>query len=118
MASQPRERVRVAYPGYETCTLNIITENLHSAQIGNESMQRSMAWQFFKALGYDRPPRWDWEKFDFTLTGEAGRPPKHSKDAEVELQGCTCVRDCAACDQGWHQSCRYYCQFGQPVFPQ
>ncbi len=118
MASQPRECVHVTYPGYETCTLNIITKNLHSAQLGNESMQRSMAWQFFKALGYDRPPRWDWDKFDFTLTGEAGRPPKHSKDAEVELQGCTCVRDCAACDQGWHQSCRYYCQFGQPVFPQ
>ena len=118
MAAQLRERVTVTYPGYETCTLNIITDNLHSAQMGNVQMQASMAWQFFKALGYDSPPRWDWDKFGFTLTGEIGNPPRRAKDAEVERYGCTCVRDCAACDQGWHQSCRYYCQFGQLVVPQ
>lgn len=114
MTSKPRERVVVTYPGYETRTLNIITDNLHSAQCGNEKMQASIAWQYFKVLGYDSPPSWSWRRFGFTLTGEAGQPPRHAK-SQVETHGCTCERDCASCDQGWHRSCTNYCQFGQKV---
>lgn len=117
MTAKLREQVRVTYPGYETCTLNIITDNLHAADSGNPQMQASMAWQYFKALGFERPPNWDWERFSFTLTGEAGRPPRHARD-QTETYGCTCVRDCGACEQGWHKNCRYDCWFGQPIVPQ
>ena len=118
MTAKPRERVKVAYPGYDISTLNVIIANLHSAQCGNVNMQRYIAWQFFKAHGFNEPPHWDWGHFGFTLTGEAGRPPRHAKNAQVETYGCTCVRDCASCDQGWHNSCTAYCQFGQSIVPQ
>lgn len=114
LASKPRERYKVAYPGYETCTLNIITENLSLARRGDVQMQASLAWQYFKALGHVQPPGWDWARFSFTATGEAGRPPR-SRAKKVETYGCTCTRDnCGSCDQGHHGSCRE-CQFGQPV---
>ena len=116
MASKPRERVEVAYPGYDTCTLNIITDNLYRAKCGNVQMQASIAWQFFKALGFERPRNWDWSRFKFTATGEPGRPPRHSKKQPVvETYGCTCERDCAGCDLGWHNTCRYGCKNGQPI---
>lgn len=114
MTTKPRERFTVNYPGYATCTLNIITENLDKARRGDVQMQASIAWQFFKALGFDRPNNWEWSRFDFTATGIPGRPPHHSKP-KVEIFGCTCERDCASCDQGWHKSCRYGCQFGQVI---
>jgi hypothetical protein len=113
-----REQYRVTYPGYEPRTLNIITENLHAAESGNVRMQASFAWQFFKALGFNQPRNWDWRQFIFTATGEAGRPPRHARDAHVERYGCTCERDCASCDQGWHQNCSYDCWFGQEIIPQ
>ena len=115
MAPQPREKVEVTYPGYEARTLNIIIENLRKAKSGNVQMQASIAIQFFKTHNLDHVPGWDWKHFRFSHTSEAGRPPKRSKSAKVETYGCTCERDCAACDQGWHKNCRYGCMHGQPV---
>ena len=119
MTSQLREQYIVTYPGYKPCTLSIITENLQSAYAGNENMQVNMAIHFFKALGYDRPPRWFWSQFEFTATGEFGQPPRHARDADVERYGCTCTSvTCGECANGHHYACTDYCQFGQLVSPQ
>lgn len=114
MSSKPRELYMVTYPGHNPCALSIIPENLYSAERGHTGMQASIAIQFFKELGYPRTPRWSWEHFNFTDTGEAGSPPRHARDADVEWRGCTCTHgDCANCQMGLHESCTYYCQFGQ-----
>jgi hypothetical protein len=123
LAPRPRERYEVTYPGYDSRTLNIITENLQRALRGNMQHKASLAWQFFKAHGLDEPPRnWDWSRFTFTATGQPGRAPRggptrpaQSKPTQEQTYGCTCPTDCASCDQGWHQSCRQGCEYGQPV---
>ena len=114
MAAQLRERVTVTYPEVDLRRDSDGTENLSLARRGDVQMQASLAWQYFKALGHVQPPGWDWARFSFTATGEAGRPPR-SRAKKVETYGCTCTRDnCGSCDQGHHGSCRE-CQFGQPV---
>ena len=123
MASQPRKRYRVTYSGYPTCTLNIIAVNYNRAKLGEENMRASIAWQYFKTLGFERPANWEWDNFSIVATGQPGRPPRHSKPTPVaqlrpirpETYGCTCPNDCATCDQGWHHNCRYNCQYGQLV---
>ena len=111
------QRHQVTYPGYETVTLHIIIDNLDAAERGEENYQSSIAWQYFKVLGYKNPPSWEWSRFSFTPSGQVEPPTagtmKPAKQAET--YGCTCERDCAGCDQGWHNTCRYGCKNGQPV---
>lgn len=124
MTPQPRERYVVSYPGYGNPTLNIITKNLNLAMDGDLSMQSAMAWQFFKAVGCDWPPNWDWNRFEFKATGQPGRPPSvprkrtvRATNTAVKVYGCTCDRDpeCSNCDQEQHGSCRYNCLYGTRV---
>lgn len=121
MASKPRKVYIVTYGDHHTVQLNLIPENVALAMQGDDGMQASIIWQYFKALGYTRPPNWHWNYVKLRQTGQVGRPPRHSSTAQtratssqtVEKYGCTCD-DCAACNQGWHASCKN-CRMGEPV---
>jgi len=110
---------KVAYPGYRTAQLNILISNLAAARRGEKNMQAYIAWQYFKALGLEKPPiGWEWHRFSITPTGVALQPPTPGvvkPRLRPETYGCTCPVDCASCENDWHGSCRHDCKYGQQV---
>lgn len=109
--------MEVSYPGGETVTLHIIKDNYIEACNGATNMQASIARQY-AAIAKPGPGwRWSWAWFSFTPVGPVVPPTPGVKKPtkRPETYGCTCERDCASCEQGWHKSCSYGCKHGQVV---
>ena len=121
LTAKPREKYLVSLPGYRQCILNIIPEDLEKAYAGDEGQRKRIYWQYAKVLGLSEPLSWTWESYKIIPTGEPGNPPRvprrhQARVIDTRVQGCTCEVDtCPSCDQGWHNSCRYDCQYGRPL---
>ena len=118
----------VKYPGLPTRTLHIIVDNLELARKGDEGMQAFFIRQYKSQVGVGTEVYLEWDKLSLVPVGipvpptpEIKKPNGSSTPGASrprrEIYGCTCERDdtCASCDQGWHQSCRYGCKYGQVV---
>jgi len=112
----------VSYPGLPTRNLHIIIDNYERARSGDKSMQAFFVRQYRSQIGTPVDNFIDWNRLSFKPIGRAiGPTPEVKKPnsstlvAKPEIHGCTCERDCAGCDQGYHRSCRYGCKYGQPL---
>lgn len=117
----PRMKYQVFYTGNKPTILHIIPEKLAEANRGNVQSQKYLIYQYAKANKRTRLGYIEWHKLKFVPLDEPGRPPRHNRDADDQpatpqlKQGCTCEIECGACNQGWHRSCKYGCQFGEPL---
>ncbi|MDN5835356.1 MAG: hypothetical protein L0H36_01845 [bacterium] len=119
LVAQPRTKYEVSYRNMTVKSMNVIPKKLVEARRGNVQSQKYLIRQFVKAYGLSTAGMWiEWHDMKFIELNIPGRPPKQAAKPgnQPQLkQGCTCERDCGACNQGWHSSCRYNCQYGEPL---
>ncbi len=116
----------VKYPGYPTATLHIIIKNYELARQGDAGMQAFLIRQYKAVVKIDPSVFLDWNMLSLKPVGRPVGPTPHIKKPnsrlpggapvpKPETYGCTCPKDCAACGQGWCNSCRYGCKYGQVI---